>query len=157
MLYETPVHKDSEPTVLPFIVLSDLVIREHGTGKISMIGTFELFNAPSFPFQCPPFFATVGVTNIQLKRSAGEPPQEVNFNVRVEDPHSGHVYGNATGKVGILEGKTLLRNAIIPLPLPLPSMTFDKPGTVKVVLLVDNERLADRDLQINSISAISPQ
>ena len=139
--------------MLPFIVFSDLVIREQGTGKLSLIGTFELFNAPSFPFQSPPFFATVGITNIQLSRAGGQSAKEINVNIRFEDPRSGHVFGNATGKVGVLEGKTLPREAVIPLPLPLPPMTFMEPGTVNVVLLVDNEKLGERALRIMPVSA----
>ncbi len=147
----------SEPSVLPFIVFSDLVIREQGTGKISLIGTFELFNAPSFPFQTPPFFATIGITNIHLSRAAGESVSEVNVNIRVEDPKSGHVFGNATGKVGVLEGKTLPREAVIPLALPLPPMTFAEPGTVNVVLHVDNEKVGERTLRIIPVSAATIQ
>jgi hypothetical protein len=146
------MNPDSEPTALPFIIFSDAVIREEGTGKISLIGTFEFFNAPSFPFQCPPFFATVGITNVQLSRAPGEGPKEINMNVRVEDPKSGHVFGNATGKVGVVEGKTVEREAVIHLPLPFPPMTFIAPGSLRVVLSVDNERLAERILRILSAS-----
>lgn len=142
------MNSESEPAVLPFVVLSDAVIREEGTGKLSLIGTFEFFNAPSFPFQCPPFFATVAITNIQMARNAGEGPKEVNINVRIEDPNSGHVFGSATGKVGVLEGKSIDRDAVIQLPLPFPPMTFNAPGKLRVVLNVDNERLADRVLGV---------
>jgi hypothetical protein len=147
------MNPESEPILLQFIVVSDLVIREQGTGKISMIGAFDLFNAPSFPFQAPPFFVTIGITNIQMSRAAGEPPKEVNVNVRVEDRTSGHVYGNATGKVGVNEGASLSRDATIMITLPLPAMTFTQPGLVTIVVHVDNERLGDRRLMINPLSA----
>ena len=147
------MNPESEPTLLQFIVLSDLVIREQGTGKSSLIGAFDLFNAPSFPFQAPPFFVTIGITNVHLSRAVGEPPKEVNVNVRVEDKKSGHVFGNATGKVGVNEGKTLSRDAAIMITLPLPGMTFAQPGPVTIVVHVDNERVGDRTLVINPLSA----
>lgn len=147
------MNPESEPTLLQFIVFSDLVIREQGTGKSSLIGAFDLFNAPSFPFQAPPFFVTIGITNVHLSRAPGEAPKEINVNVRVEDKQSGHVFGNATGKVGINEGKTLSREATIMITLPLPAMTFIAPGPVTIVVHVDNERVGDRTLAINPLSA----
>lgn len=147
------MNPESEPTLLQFIVVSDLVIREHGTGKISLIGAFDQFNAPSFPFQAPPFFVTMGITNVHLSRAVGEAPKEINVNVRVEDRTSGHVFGNATGKVGVNEGTSLSRHATIMITLPLPAMTFTQPGPITIVVLVDNERLGDRTLLINALSA----
>jgi hypothetical protein len=142
----------SEPTPLPFIVFSDSVLREQGTGKVSLIGTFEFFNAPSFPFQTPQFFATVGITNVQLFRGEGG-PSEININLRVEHPRSGHVFGNATGKVGVMEGKTVEREAVLIVPIPLPPMTFPEPGPINVILSIDNERVAERRLRILPASA----
>jgi len=147
------MNPESEPTLLQFIVFSDLVIREQGSGKSSLIGTFELFNVPSFPFQAPAFFVTIGITNVHLSRAVGEAPKEVNVNVRVEDRQSGHVYGNATGKVGVNEGKTLSRDQTILITLPMPPITFTQPGPVTVVVHVDNERVGNRILMINSLSA----
>jgi hypothetical protein len=148
-----PMNPESEPTLLQFIVFSDLVIREQGSGKSSLIGTFDLFNVPSFPFQAPPFFVTIGITNVHLTRAVGEPPKEVNVNVRVEDKRSGHVYGNSTGKVSVNEGKTLNRDQTIMITLPMPPITFMQPGPVTVVVHVDNERVGDRTLTINPLSA----
>jgi len=147
------MNPQSEPTLLHFIIFSDLAIREHGTGKTSLIGTFDQFNIPSFPFRTPPFFVTIGITNVHLTRGVGEPPREVNVNVRVEDRKTGHVFGNATGKIGLHEGKTHPREAPLMITLPLPPMTFMQPGPVTAVVNVDNERVGDRTLMINPLSA----
>ena len=56
-----------EPVLAPNIILSDGAIRELGTNKISFIGTFHNFNCPHFPFQSPPFFVTVSLTNLRGK------------------------------------------------------------------------------------------
>ncbi len=147
------MNSHSEPTPLPFIIFSDSVLREHGTGKVSLIGTFEFFNAPSFPFQSPQFFVTVGVTNVQLSSNTGEGPKEININIRVEDPKSGHVFGNATAKVALVEGKAVDREAVITVPVPFPPMIFGEPGPVNVAVSVDNEKIADRRLRILAASA----
>lgn len=151
------MNPESEPTLLFFVVFSDLVIREQGTGKSSLIGTFDQFNVPSFPFQAPPFFITIGMTNVHLSRPIGAPPQEVNVNVRIEDRKSGHIYGNATGKLGVNEGKTLSREQSVMMTLPMPPITFMQPGPVSVVVNIDNERVGDRTLMINSVSAPATQ
>jgi hypothetical protein len=142
------MNPESEPIALPFVVFSDLILREEGTGKVSLIGTFEFFNAPSFPFQSPNFFATIAITNVHLSRSQGQPSPEINVNLRIEDPKSGHIFGNATSTVGVLEGKALHREDVITVPLPIPPMTFQAPGSFRVVVSVDNERVGERLLRI---------
>jgi hypothetical protein len=46
---------ETEPALCPAIILSDSVIREHGAGKISLIGSFTTYNFPTFPFVAAPF------------------------------------------------------------------------------------------------------
>jgi len=142
------MNPESEPTALPFVVFSDHILKEEGTGKVSLIGTFEFFNAPSFPFQSPTFFATIAITNVHLSSSPEKPAQQINVNLRIEDPKSGHIFGNATGAIGVREGKTLHRDNVIIVPLPIPPMNFQAPGSFNVVLSVDNEKIGERLLRI---------
>jgi len=48
-----------EAVIAPRIIICDRVIREEGTGKLSLIGCFEGFIGPTFPFLSVPFFAVV--------------------------------------------------------------------------------------------------
>jgi hypothetical protein len=54
----------SEPLVCRGLILSDLVIRDAASGKISIINCFTAFNAVGFPFQSPPFFLTTLLSGI---------------------------------------------------------------------------------------------
>lgn len=56
---------EKEPVLCPGIIFSDGVIREHGTGKLSLIGSFTAYTFPTVPFVAPPFVVTVLVTNLQ--------------------------------------------------------------------------------------------
>lgn len=151
------MNPESEPTALPFVVFSDLIVREEGTGKVSLIGTFEFFNAPSFPFQSPSFFATIAITNVHLSSTQGKPAPQINVNLRIEDPKSGHIFGNATSTVGVREGKTLHREDVIVVPLPIPPMNFQAPGSFKVIVSVDNEKVGERFLRISPATAATVQ
>jgi len=57
-----------EPTLTQGIIFSDLVIKEQGTGKSTIVGSFGAYNLPQVPMQVPPFFTTVFVTNITPRR-----------------------------------------------------------------------------------------
>src|SRR5260370_35606007 len=84
---------EPEPALSPLIVLSDLVIIEQGTGKISLIGGFDRFTVPQVPFRTARFFATVGITNLRGAFT------EFNVTVRIGLPESGHVILSPRQKV----------------------------------------------------------
>src|SRR5208337_3201349 len=79
--------------VLIGILLSDYVILEQGSGKYSLIGTFNALQSQSFPFIAPNFFVTVLLTNLPQKF------EQVNVAVRIESPKSGHVLTSAAGNI----------------------------------------------------------
>src|SRR5436190_24392111 len=54
-----------EPHLVAGIIFSDLVIREAGSNKISLIGCFQRFQFPQFPFSTGQWFATEGVIGIR--------------------------------------------------------------------------------------------
>jgi hypothetical protein len=68
------------------IVLSDSVICEHGTGKNSLIGCFNNFNVPQFPFPTPVFYITAAVTNLS--------PALKKFDIAVFGAKTGQLRGN---------------------------------------------------------------
>lgn len=124
---------------MQYIIPADRVIREQGTGKLSIIGTFQFWNAAQFPFLAPLFFVTVGLAN--LKRA-----KEINITVRIEDPKTGHCITSAGGKLAknpqagdIRDGEDTLE-----APIPIEGCIFQEPGEYEVVALVDNERVGSR-------------
>ena len=108
-----------EPALSQGIIFSDSVIREHGTGKHSFIGTFQNFNLPRFPFQVPPFYVTAFLTNI-----AGQ--GELNVTARIENPANGTVLASTDIKAGFQ--RTPDRNEINEIPVPIFNLAFTEAG-----------------------------
>lgn len=139
-----------EAVVAPRIILSDRVIREEGTGKVSLIGCFDSFISQTFPFQSVPFFVTVGVTNI-----IGFPAQ-LNVVLRIESPGSGHVV--ASSQVDLTkkpDAPSMPRHAVVEIVFPFPTVRFDAPGVFDLVCLVSNEVLARRQFEVKPLT-VSP-
>jgi hypothetical protein len=67
-----------EPLACKGLILSDLVIRDAGTGKISVINCFTAFNAAGFPFQSPPFYLTAQLSGIARH------PKPIRFGVSIK-------------------------------------------------------------------------
>lgn len=129
---------ESEPVLNPLIVFSDTVIREHGSGKLSLIGTFQQFVAPRFPFTSPAFYTTVSITNL-----TGD-PEKVKIAVRIEDGSSGHVLCS-TG-ADVLGEKPFERHFSIEIPFPMGRVVFQSAGTYQVVVLVNSEIIGKRNI-----------
>ena len=84
---------EMEPALAPNIILSDSVIREAGTNKISLIGTFHNVNAPVFPLNIA-FFVTPSISNLRGKLD------RLKIAIRVEDKSSSLVVASAAIEIG---------------------------------------------------------
>ena len=136
---------NSEPALTQAIVFSDMVIREHGTGKNTLIGCFGAYNLPKFPIQVPSFFATVLVTNLTADVS------EISLTARVENPHNGLVLASTAAKVAF--GRPPTRDDVTEVSVPIYKLGFPAAGLYKVVILVNNEKIGERNLPVNDIRA----
>jgi len=136
---------DSEPAIEQYIIFSDTVIREQGTGKLSLIGTFDRWNAGSFPFRASPFVATVRVTNLEGKF------EKLRLTLRVEEPSSGHVVASIGAEMNAT--KVFERHDCVELPLKMPPMQFQRAGVYEVVVLVNNEPVGRRKFQVNALNS----
>lgn len=131
----------SDPCVVG-IMLSDMVLKEQGTGKTSLINCFSIFNADKFPFVTSPFFITPFITNLEGK------PREINITVRIEEPKSGHVLGSANGRLQAAEdAPPLTRDAMIELPFRF-QLRLANPGKYDVHVLLDKESLGHRSFLV---------
>src|SRR5215211_1879654 len=111
-----------EAVVAPRIILSDRVIREEGTGKLSLIGCFDGFVGQSFPFQSIPFFVTVTLTNIRSF------PKQLDIVVRIETS-AGHVMASSQAQVRKKpDVPQIPRHGTIDVIFPFPPVRFDSPG-----------------------------
>ena len=139
-----------EAVVAPRIILSDRVIREEGTGKLSLIGCFDGFLGQTFPFQSVPFFVTVSITNITRF------PDQLDVVVRIENP-AGHVIASSQAQVTKKpDAPPIPRQAIIDIVFPFNPVRFDNSGVFDLVCLVSNEVLAKRQFDVKPIT-ITPQ
>lgn len=140
---------DAEP-IITSIILSDGVIVEAGTGKMSRIGCFNSLLMPRGPH--PGFFASVGITNVLSVAS------ELKVTVRIEDPTSGHVLGSAGAEMKFENPgpdgphpPPEIRNLILDISVRFNHVLFPRPGLYEVVVLVDNEPLQKRALLVQPI------
>ena len=133
-----------EPVITPFILFSDTVIREEGSGKLSIIGSFQHFNVARFPFVAPPFVVTVCFGNLRGKVDI------LHLTVRLEHSISGVVM-SCVGSEMRLHGE-ISPSDFFEVPIGLPPCQFTEPGSYSVVVLINNEILGMRPLLIREIS-----
>lgn len=137
-----------EAVVAPRIILSDRVIREEGTRKVSLIGCFDAFISHIFPFQSVPFFATVAITNIIRF------PEQMDVVLRMESS-AGHVFASSQAQLSKKpEAPQIPRSAVIEIVFPFATVRFENPGVFDLVCLVSNEVLARRQFEVRSITAV---
>jgi hypothetical protein len=141
---------DFEPAIGAAIIFSDQIIREMGTGKVSLIGCFQQYNLPQFMFPVPPFYITVILTNLAAL------PKDAPLAVaaRIEHPRTGAVLGSPV--VSVQFPSTPKQDELYEIMLPVAGLIFPGPETYDVVILVNNERVGKRKLQVNSITS-NPQ
>jgi hypothetical protein len=135
----------SEPIVIPAIMMSDQVIREAGTNKISLIGVFSVWNASQFPFTAPPFFITPTITNFRNGESSME------LNIKIEMPN-GHPIWSMMGNIGFLS-KIIPDFAVLETPVPVLGATFPSAGRYIIKVLLDGDPVGTRDFRVLPVTA----
>lgn len=139
---------EQEPALMPGIVLSDLVIREAGSNKTSLIGCFQAFNFPQFPAKIGRFFVTVSITNLRGKL------EELNTTCRLEVAGTGHVVSSTSAKIQFgPENPPLDPRVAFDIFLPFMNVQFPSAGTHTFVVLVDNEEVGRRNVEVSAITA----
>ena len=128
-----------------------MVIREQGTGKLTLVGCFNMFNAPKFPFVTPLFFVTPFITNLR------PPLKSLDVTVRIVAPVSAYVLSNTSGHAEIRQDAPPIKQEIVlEFPLPLMPFTIQSPGTYTVEVLVNSDPVGTRTLLVVPITA-APQ
>lgn len=131
-----------EPALAPNIILSDGVIREAGTNKLSLIGVFHNVNAPTFPMNIG-FVVTPSVSNLRGKLD------RMNIAIRVEYKASSLVVASAA--IEIASAADVKPSDVLQIPLPI-NCSFGAPGVYSIVVLVQNEVVGARDLLVSAIT-----
>ncbi len=137
-----------EPALTQGIIFSDLVIRENGTGKLSLINCFNTFNVQKFPFRTPPHYIVSLITNLKGKID------ELNVTARIEMQGTGHVVASVPGHMKFHpDSRPLSDNDIIEIPFPVKSYTVPEPGKYTVVILLNSEELGRRPIVFQQVVA----
>lgn len=131
------------------MILSDLVLRDAGTGKISLINCFTNINAQAFPFQAPPFFITALVSGVALR---GKPLQfKVSIKERNSDAHvlevTGHIPVQGSGDP----------DEVGEMVWSIPSLIFPQVGVYHVALTIDDQELGIRSLVVKAVTGAQVQ
>lgn len=124
------------------IIFSDMVIREEGTGKLTLVNLFSTFVAQGFPFQTPRFYVTVLLSNF----SDFSQPVDVVF--RLEEPHSGHVYSSVSGKMNFRPDVPPNKNEVLEISVQYPATFLPKQGTYFMVALVNATEVRKRAINV---------
>jgi hypothetical protein len=133
-----------EPTLIKGIILSDSVIREHGTGKLSLIGCFTTYNFPMLPSVAQPFVVTVLLTNLEGRL------QNFPVTVRIEAPGSGHVLASSMAQLST--DVEVPRTDIFEVAIAIGPINYVEPGIYKVKVLAGSEDMGDRDLTVRKLA-----
>jgi len=136
---------ENEPVVIPAILLSDSVIREAGTGKLSYIGCFSQWNLPQLPMPIAPFFITAQVANF---RHGG---REVPVTIQIEKADGQSVF-SVEGKVGFAE-RDLPAGLIVELPTPIIGLQIAEAGRYTIRVLIEGEEVGRRDTFVRVLPA----
>jgi hypothetical protein len=133
---------ESEPALVPGILLSDMSIVEQGSQKRSLIGCFDQFTFQQFPAKYPRFFITAWMTNIQGSLSALE------LTTRIEEKGSAHVVFSSSMRVQFKEEKKIERERVMAMSIAVPGILFPKPGVYTIGLLIDGNEAGKRDILV---------
>lgn len=133
---------ESEPTVVPGIVLSDMSIVEQGTQKRSMIGCFDQFAFPQFPARYDRFFVTASISNVAGTLS------DIELTIRIEEKGSAHVVFSTTARIDFHGEKTFERGGIMGFSVPVLQVVFQKAGTYRILLLINGVEAGERDFNV---------
>jgi len=131
------------------LIFSDQVIRDAGTGKISLINCFTTLNAASVPFFSPPFFVTALVSGFIEKGKS------VQFNVSIKKRDTEafvlKVAGHAT-----IQG-TGSPEEVGEMVWAIPQLNFPEIGVYDLTFAINGEDIGTRSLLVKPTTAATVQ
>lgn len=119
--------------VLTGLLFADRLAQEIG-GKWSISGTFSVFQAPQVPVGFPPWYIYAAVANLE---------GEHDFTLNLAHDQTSHVALSVSGKFHASEPKFGAELAI-----PVFNCVFPHFGDYNLVLLVDNQPVGGRVLEV---------
>lgn len=125
--------------ILLALVLCDTVIREQGTNKVSLIGTFNSLSAATFPCIHGTFWVYIAITEGRGRYST---------KLRITSLTTGNVVFELPGDIEFA-GPT----SVGELVFQLNGIRFDTPGMYAVEFLSGNVLLGSRKINVQKVEA----
>jgi hypothetical protein len=119
------------------LLMADRVIKEDN-GKRGIIGSFNTFNFPAFPFTAPPFFV---YANLEDFSGIEE------FSVTIAREGAELVVFSAGGEIHFQD-----ENREAEVLVPAFGVTFPKEGNYNLILRIGNSQYGSRRIIVNRIS-----
>ena len=117
------------------LLMADKVIREDN-GKRGIIGSFNTFNFPTFPFTAPPFFVYANLEDFSGTEE---------FSVTIAREGAELVVYSIGGEMHFQE------NSEAEILVPAFGVTFPKEGSYNLILRVGNGLLGSRRIIVNRL------
>jgi len=130
-----------KPIILA-VILCDTVIRESGTNKLSLIGTFNGIFAPSFPCTHPSLSIYIAITEGRGK---------VPCKLRMLSLEENNVVFDLPGQIDF-GGPTSVGEMVF----QLQQIRFEKPGTYAIEFWAGDDLLASRRLNAQKLDQHPP-
>ncbi|MEP6698467.1 MAG: hypothetical protein ABJB09_01935, partial [Verrucomicrobiota bacterium] len=109
---------ENKPTLCPAIFFSEKIIREAGSGKLTIINSFQSFNGPQFPFAAPPFIVTATFTDLSGKI------ERLKASVELVDEEGKALIEPIAGDFG--SDREVMPDDVFDLSFFVPSCSFEK-------------------------------
>jgi hypothetical protein len=132
----------SEGAVVPGILISDVSIVEHQTGKRSVVGCFDQFIFPQFPATYGRFWVTLWISNLVGTLS------ELNITLRIQQQGTGHVIFSNTANLKFPAEQTFERDKVFGAAMMVQGAVFPQPGTYTIVILLNDQDVGSRDFSV---------
>jgi hypothetical protein len=123
------------------LLMADRVIKEDN-GKRGIIGSFNTFNFPAFPFTAPPFFVYANLEDF----SGG-----AEFSVTIAREGAELVVFSAGGEIQFQD-----ENLEAEILVPAFGVTFPKEGSYNLILRIGNSQLGSRRIVVNRLLMPQP-
>ena len=121
--------------ILLALVLCDMIIREVGTNKLSLIGTFNSLSAQTFPCAHPTFWVYVAITEGRGRQTS---------KLRITSLSSGLPVFELPGEIEFAGGPTHVGELVF----QLNAIRFDTPGLYAVEFWSGDDMLGSRKIHV---------
>jgi hypothetical protein len=133
-----------EPAIAPGILLSDGVIKDAMSGKLTAVNLFSQMNALALPFQSLPFFVTALISGLT------GPIEKLTLEVSIINADTNAPVMNLPTQVAIPQGVTA--TDVNEMVWSIPPLFFTQAGAYDIVISAEKKEIGRRRFYVRSVS-----